>query len=368
MRLTNVTGLPATWTMGFQRDGREMLIVMVKASYSIPRHGEQPELLSDQQPLVEADQFTGEPGLSAPLRETDFAHGKPRCDVVLIGSAHAPQGTSVTQLQVGMRVGGLTKQFNVNGPRVWRKQVWGVSASEAQPFHQLPISYDVAFGGTDRTHEKTGQTDTYERNPVGKGYWRHTDHIDGQLLPYTEQIGEAVSDHQGVYQPMSFSPVGRNWLPRRQLAGTYDQHWIENTAPLWPADFDQRYFQCAPEDQQMAYPQGGEEVILRNLTPDGLRAFRLPARTMPVTFIPHKGSDAQRHGVIDTLVLEPDADRFTLTWRVVLPLGSSLFDVKEMVLGEMSHAWHRARRFPHKTYYPSLADAVRANPRGRGRP
>ncbi|MCK7582586.1 MAG: DUF2169 domain-containing protein [Chromatiales bacterium] len=50
------------------------------------------ELHDEQLPLVMADTFTGEPGLSAPVYEVDFAPRKHRCDVLLVGSAHAPGG------------------------------------------------------------------------------------------------------------------------------------------------------------------------------------------------------------------------------------------------------------------------------------
>jgi hypothetical protein len=43
-----------------------------------------------------------------------------------------------------------------------------------------------------------------------------------------------------------------------------------------------------------------------------------------------------------------------------------VFDVKETITGEMTQAWHRARRFPDKTYHRSLADAVAAK-RARAR-
>src|SRR5262245_1959937 len=103
MRFTNVTGLPASWTMGFQRDGREMLVVIVKATYSMPASNDEPALADEQVDLVQADRFTGEPGISAPVYETDYAHRKPLCDVLLIGSAYAPRERSVTRTTVQMR-------------------------------------------------------------------------------------------------------------------------------------------------------------------------------------------------------------------------------------------------------------------------
>ena len=160
MILTNDTGFPAAWTMGFQRDGRELLIIVVKATYTIPAHGEPLQRAERQVPLVTADQFSGEPGQSAPLFETDFAHHKPACDVLLIGSAYAPQGEPVGRVPVGLRIGSMAKRFCVVGPRVWYKSMLGIKATSPQPFTALPISYDVAFGGTDRTQEEQGRVET----------------------------------------------------------------------------------------------------------------------------------------------------------------------------------------------------------------
>lgn len=370
MRFTNLTGLPGQWTVGFEPDGREMLIVVAKATYSIPRPGAdaQPQLCAEQVPLVEADRYTGEPGCSAPLYETDFAHRKPACDVLLIGSAHALRGRRARRLPVGLKVGPLVKQFVAVGPRHWRKHLGVATPSEPEPFESLPLTYDHAFGGTDRTREADGRTETYLANPVGRGYWRHADDIDGQPLPCTELPGEPITDPSGSYRPMAYSPIGRNWVPRCGFAGTYDQHWLETTAPLWPPDFDARYFQAAPADQILPYLRGGEEVVLQQLTPDGLCRFRLPTRRMPVTFVPHKGRDLVQDAAIDTLVLEPDLGRFTLTWRTHLAMGRSVFDVREVLLGETSHAWQRARQFPGKDYYPRLRDLVAARrPDGAGR-
>lgn len=364
MRFTNEIGLPAAWTLGFRRDGRELLVVVVKATYALPSPGEEARLADDHVPLIEADCYTGEPGLSAPLHESDFAHSKPACDVLLVGSAYAPRGHA-TQVDVGLQVGALAKQFRVVGHRRWNSRTVSTNASAPEPFEVLPISYDVAFGGTDRREQAQGRTNTFEANPIGRGYARDLRSADGQPLPNTEAIGERIESPAGRYVPQAYGPVGRNWLPRRRLAGTYDQAWMENTAPLWPEDFDERYFQAAPTDQQIAHPQGGEPVVLRHLTRTGHCSFALPRRRMPILFIPHRGRDLTQEARLDTIVFEPDAERFTLAWRVALPLARSAFDVRETVIGERTQAWHRSRITPGKTYYKSLADAVAVR-HGRG--
>jgi hypothetical protein len=77
-------------------------------------------------------------------------------------------------------------------------------------------------------------------------------------------------------------------------------------------------------------------------------------------FIPHQGKDHNVQAVIDTLLLEPDLKRFSITWRASMAMKRSMFDIKEIITGQMSPAWYRARRFPGKTYYKNLDELVKA--------
>ena len=46
-----------------------------------------------------------------------------------------------------------------------------------------------------------------------------------------------------------------------------------------------------------------------------------------MTFFFKKGGKEEKQAVADTLVIEPDLQRFTITWRVNLPLRKSIFEV-----------------------------------------
>ena len=61
MDFVNKTKFKAGWTMGFDRDGRELVIIAVKVTFTIPQSGQEAKLAEEQAPLVEADVFTGEP-------------------------------------------------------------------------------------------------------------------------------------------------------------------------------------------------------------------------------------------------------------------------------------------------------------------
>ena len=149
MDFVNKTKFEAGWTMGFEPDGRELLVVAVKATFTIPENGEVPVLADEQVPLTEADEFTGEPGYSAILYETDYAHRKPYCDVLLNGSAYAPDGKATDKVKVSMQVGKMQKSFNVVGDRVWDRFLLHTSPTLPLEFVSKVISYDVAYGGVD---------------------------------------------------------------------------------------------------------------------------------------------------------------------------------------------------------------------------
>ncbi|MCP5444544.1 MAG: DUF2169 domain-containing protein [Chromatiaceae bacterium] len=360
MELLNATGMQAGYTMGMQPDGRELLVVAVKGTFTIPGKRHTPQLAEEQKPLVEADTFTGEPGFSAPVYEVDYPPVKHRCDVLLVGSAYAPGGKPVTRVEVSMRVGPVFKSFAVTGDRYWESGNLAIRPGFAGLFDRMPISYDRAFGGIDNFHKDERKHSALMSNPVGRGFHRQLGRelVDGAPMPNTEELKRAVTMPNANYQPMAFGPLGRGWDPRRKLGGTYDQDWIDNTFPFLPADFNDAYYQAAPVDQQMPHPQGGEDVFLHNLTAEGQTGFQLPEIDLPVVFFYKKGGKLEHRAVIDTIILEPDEGLFTMTWRATVPLKKNIFEIPQVLVGRKSRAWWRARELG-KSYYPSLDHLIR---------
>ena len=46
-----------------------------------------------------------------------------------------------------------------------------------------------------------------------------------------------------------------------------------------------------------------------------------------------------------------------MTWRSSLPLRRNIFEIEQVLAGQMPRSWHRARELG-KTYYPSLSAMV----------
>jgi hypothetical protein len=362
VELLNATKMQAAYTMGTEPSAREHIVVAVKGTFAFPeRDGDVCELAEEQAPLVLADEFFGEPGFSAPRYEVDFALTKPKCDVLLNATAYAPRGEPVPKVQVGAKLGSWVKTFSVIGDRVWLQRGATFGPSRPKPFTSMPISYDLAYGGADNLHPDPSKHAAYMQNPIGRGFHQvgTGQLINGRPVPNTEALDDPVTVPWGNYRPMSFGPVGRGWTPRLKFAGTYDQNWLDNVFPFLPHDFDVRYYQAAPEDQQIDYPEGGEEVILINLTPEGRVRCRLPLVEVPVTFFPRRGDPDLVRAVIDTILIEPQHSWVMLTWRASRPLRRDVFEIRRIFVGQTPRAMWRAQ-VTGKSYFRSLGQAVEA--------
>lgn len=363
MELINATRFQAAYTMGTEPSAREHIVVAVKGTFAFPeRDGDVCPLADEQLPLVMADEYWGEPGHSAPRYEIDFALRKPRCEVLLNATAYAPEGRPATKVRIGVKLSGWSKVIDVVGDRYWVQRGGSIGPSAAEPFLALPLTYERAFGGTDDTDPD--RAEAYMPNPVGRGYGlvRSGERLIGRPAPNTEAPGDPVSVPWGGYRPMGLGVQARNAAARLKHAGTYDQHWLDEVFPFLPADFDDRYYQAAPEDQWLAEPKGGEEVVLVNLTREGRTSLRLPGNDLPVVFFLKDGDHEERRAMVDTILIEPDLRRVLLTWRASIPLRRNVFELAECLVGRKPRGWWRARELG-KEYHPSLDHLVRARRR-----
>ncbi len=122
-----------------------------------------------------------------------------------------------------------------------------------------------------------------------------------------------------VGRSWEWGPLPRDRNPRKRFAGTYDKAWTENRMPLLPLDFDVRYNQAAPTNQQVPEFLKGDELIkVRNLYEDGRAVeFFLPGRTIVVS-----GNVLNRYftevAKLDTLLVWTDEPKVSLIWRHII--------------------------------------------------
>jgi hypothetical protein len=258
----------------------------------------------------------------------------------------------------------LEKTLLIHGERYFdRGLIGGWSLKSASPCTRVQLSYKFAYGGasvvTAQSNINTKNQKTEFRlnevcyaNPIGCG-WVHADwekalkqakqeipnRIPAPQVEYpNERITELDIAHQPAnlsveqivqvaqsyrYRPAGLGPIGRPWTPRVGFTGTYDQRWLDERWPNLPKDMDFAYWNCAPQDQQIAFPPSNAVIELYNLTdpqltPSGYSVVELPGHRASVLFHLKNGLMIGAQPVIDTLHIDTDKLQIALVWRVAV--------------------------------------------------
>ncbi|NMO20359.1 DUF2169 domain-containing protein [Pyxidicoccus fallax] len=329
----NTTQMQAGLTVATDKEARDHCVVVVKGTFETSSQGEM-TLARQQQPLVETDEHHGAPATTSIRYECDFALEKPLTDVIVVGKAVSPSRQQVKQLAVRLEVQGRKKDLLVFGERCWVRSIGSVFPSAPVPFVEMPLTFERAFGGLDESRGP-GRAAVEQRNPVGVGFHPHRDavQIEGTPVPNLERPGQTLSSPRDRPEPIGLGCVGRAWTPRISHAGTYDARWRDERAPFLPADFDSRYFQCAPADQQFTHFRGGELIRCVNMAAEPVVQYVIPSLHVPIRFR-FLDREVDQLGVLDTVVLEPHLARAMLVWRASVPLGKKLNTLLEIFVGE----------------------------------
>jgi hypothetical protein len=257
---------------------------------------------------------------SAVLYESDYVPFKSVADALCVGNAHVPLGRFATECNVRFAVGPVDKTIRVVGDRYWTTGLLGFGhfKTKPEPFQSVPVSYDNAYGGKDVGKPKGFRH--YKRNRVGKGYSKYGFGVSGAALPNLEDPRRPIRSWRNKRKPMSFGPVGRIWQPRQQLAGTYNRRWLKRRAPEPPTDFDERFYNCAPEDQQIeGYLRGDERVRVENMHPEhAVFESRLPGvrvRCFRDCRVEEYLELIEVPLQLDTLWVDMETLRLVLVWR-----------------------------------------------------
>jgi hypothetical protein len=320
--LSNSTQYAAGVALLADRDGRDVWLTVVKATFDIDASG-QATPADEQLPVVYAPLFAGEPARSSLLAESDIDYAKTVIDVLVQGTVHPAHGEAVRQQLVGLEVDGRSKHLRVHGERTWCRRAAGVDPSSAKPFSPVRLDYEHAFGGFD----PSVATDFDERNPAGCGYARHVSDLVDTPAPRIEYADRPIE--AGHHVPAGFGPVARHWMPRRRHAGTYDATWREQRLPLLPLDFDERYFASAPEDQQFAQLRPQAAIRVTGMRSDGPLEFRLPRLALGLNVHSSRGREHRRPSLRTVLVL-PDSRKLVLSYADAMECTGRKYGIRDV--------------------------------------
>lgn len=247
----------------------------------------------------------------------------------------------------------IDKLLRVMGPSHFvRTPMVGWSRTASEPVDKVALRWEHSFGGSCRVADgETGPPLLNEvcfSNPLGKGWlearWEQA--VQKAKLPQPKElpapqiVGQNGSDLQApVFEkhpegeqdarqmraiatryrahPVGLAPLGRSWAPRLALAGTYDDNWLKERHPYLPKDFDFAYYNCAPADQQIPFPDltEGYELQTLGLTPGGgaMRVLLPPHRALVLADL--GGARLALPMQVDTITLDTDAMQLSIVWR-----------------------------------------------------
>lgn len=412
MEFRNLTPFAAMQYAMLDTNDTEKNVVVMKVGYRLEPAGEGTYLVrvrdEDAVPLCLEDEFSGEMNFSSVSQESDLAPFKPACDVIINASAQTTDGQAFTHLPVSAVIkdptGALvfSKEVMVTGECFFQQNAvtrqW--SLSEPEPFTSLPLRWESAFGGECRidVHEQTpnflpdkSQLTQQQRaqhpqapnaplahavdenNPLGIGFitpWyarakqpeRYpAPRIIDPKYPFTaDDLAALIAGDAKMaapqFRPAGLGCIGRTWLPRRALAGTYDEAWLAKRHPYLPADFDFSYWNCAPDDQQIAYPKLPLSVTLQGLSSQGLLSFTLPDHVAFILLRMENGMLLPQGMHLDTLHIDVDHLEVTVCWRCLIASSAPVRVIEARYETEPA-------RLPEKIYpmiSPKTSPAVKA--------
>lgn len=313
-------------------DLRPVLATIVKATLVVAHDGTV-RVAEGQEPVDFAGKYHGEPGKSSVRREPEVAFTKPGTDCVLQG--HAMAARPATQVDVGFRIGDLTKVARVTGDRRWEPGLLGARMSPPQPFEKLPLIYERAFGGWDRSPDKEEHHQCEPQNPVGTGFaTKKGKLVPGASLPNIEDPREPQTSQGGRAATVGFGFTGHQWQPRAKFAGTFDAAWEKERSPRLPKDFDRRFFlAAAPGLSSPRHLLGNEPVVVIGATPGGRWEFSLPGIGAPCCDVVLRDGTGQRLQTnLDTVIVDADTRQLVLLWRAFTTLTQGPHDVRAVTI------------------------------------
>jgi hypothetical protein len=298
--------------------GQMLQIVVIRATFDIRSNIAQ--LCTEQIPVVAADEYFGEPQTSSIRTPNDLAPYKPNTDIIVNAIAYAPNGLPSDEWAVELSVGKISKRLMVTGPSEWTKNIHHCSRSRREPCTQVPITYENAYGGQWKTDKIQGAS---EYNPVGKGYIASDALAFGESTPAPQLTSTA--DFPAFFSapviPQGFGAIAPAWLSRRCYAGTFDSQWERERAPELPSDFKYDFYNAAhPDLIYDGFLCGGEEVVLKGLTPDGLLTFKIPLYEIGIVITDKAGFSYGAFANLDTFHLDVERKKLALVYRASAPI------------------------------------------------
>jgi hypothetical protein len=231
---------------------------------------------------------------------SDLAPHLERAQAIFVGTAHgggSPQQRVDVRFAIGAVHGVLMdKRLVVEGDR--RANPPGQPTS----FTKMPLVYERAYGGIG-----------FPENPLGPGI-----DTSAKLFPNI-----TYAEASRAREPAGLGPISSLWPSRKRLLKGIARKELDARIIELPDEFTFDYFQAVPQDQQIRALEGREWIVLEGVSArHPMLHMRLPwARAAAIVYGP--GVPTRPFELTaDTLYVDGDAERCSITYRASIPLPS----------------------------------------------
>tara|TARA_R110000868_G_scaffold380784_4_gene647049 strand:+ start:41937 stop:42917 length:981 start_codon:yes stop_codon:yes gene_type:complete len=306
LSLHNETEFAAEIVPGMNQQQQAQHTCVIKAAFNFDEQG---DLTPTDTTLNTLDQWRGEEGESSLTAACDTVPFKQGAELLLQGTAYPTQPNQrITDVEVHFQRDDWhwQKSLRVYGERLWKRNMFDVTKTDAKAMQPTPLIYENAYGGNSEAGDKA-----YDANPVGLGFITREKECDNAQLPFIECPPPAIEKPSQRVKPASFGPIPMEWQPR--LAVNL-QATADNKKPL-PATL----YHYAPTDQQFAKPlMGGEQLRLKGFFPEQEEVvLALPVLNVNATLV----SKIERRAlslIFDTLLIDTDKREIALIFRTAI--------------------------------------------------
>ncbi len=202
MELINHTPYPALMFKTGLDDDKFAMSVAVRITYDIAENGNA-AVSNKQEWTLSRQLWQSEYGSI----ESDDVFRRGGVDVLILGSAKAPNAVPVNSMEVAVKHNNKTiNKIIVFGDRFWKKTMLGMEITTPKPFTVMPVTLANAYGGQ---ADWDGVKIPFGNNPEGKGYHYAKEDYVGKALPNVEDPDRLIRKYTD--QP---DPTGVACLPQ----------------------------------------------------------------------------------------------------------------------------------------------------------
>ena len=275
-------------------------VVIAKATYELGPEGELDQTQDAPWP-VHFENLETPYGLFV-SEYTPFC--KPKVDLMVCGQARSRGGRPTAQMDVVIAAGRRFElRLRVSGDRVWERRRRRLRPSEPEPFVEMPLMVERAYGGT--LTIEWGELPCTS-NPRGRGWYLEPDQAEGGPLPNLEDPLQLIEAWDDRPQPLAPGPFPPDAGLRAELMPEDRSNMLE---------WDHLFLNWAhPRLMLDAAPAPGEQVRVDGIRHEGPLTATVPDPRLRA----HVRCDAAVHPIelrLDTIIILGEERRAVFRWR-----------------------------------------------------